>query len=68
MFAGLVFCGWAYIVYCYPETVGLQLEEVQDVLKDGYNVSKSVELRKAKRRALRAMKNTVIGQTDQEAK
>ncbi|TIB93312.1 general substrate transporter [Wallemia mellicola] len=68
LFAGLVFCGWAYIVSCYPETVGLQLEEVQEVLKDGYNVNKSLELRKTKRRALKAMKNTVIGQTDQQTK
>ncbi|TIB70221.1 putative myo-inositol transporter [Wallemia mellicola] len=56
LFAGFVLCGWSYIVTCYPETAGLQLEEVQEVLKDGYNVRKSVKLRKANRKALKASK------------
>ena len=68
LFAGFIFCGWVYLGFCYPETTGLQLEEVQDILADGFGVRKSMELRKTKRKALKAMKNTNIDQIDPESK
>lgn len=66
LFAGFVCCGWAYLLFCYPETTGLHLEEVQSLLADGFNVRKSVHLRNQKRKALKSLKGTTI--VDEEAK
>ncbi|TIA82914.1 hypothetical protein E3P98_01111 [Wallemia ichthyophaga] len=66
LFAGFVFCGWMYLLFCYPETAGLHLEDVQSLLADGFNVRESVRLRKNKRKALKGLKGTTI--VDEEAK
>ncbi|TIC20267.1 general substrate transporter [Wallemia mellicola] len=68
LFAGFTFCGWAYLGFCYPETTGLHLEEIQDMLRDGFNVRKSIALRNSKKRAMKAIKNTDINQIDPESK
>jgi MFS transporter, SP family, solute carrier family 2 (myo-inositol transporter), member 13 len=42
-YAGVCAIGWV-VVYCtYPETMGLGLEEVGDLLKDGWGVKESLE-------------------------
>ncbi|ODQ65840.1 Myo-inositol transporter [Nadsonia fulvescens var. elongata DSM 6958] len=46
-YAGLCAVGWCFCFYFYPETANLNLEEVQDLLKDGFNINKSVENQKA---------------------
>ena len=55
LFAGFVTVGWTYLFFCYPETAGLQLEEVQAVFQDGFNVRKSVAISKEKRKAHKAL-------------
>ena len=47
-FAGLSCISFFFCYFCYPELSGLELEEVQTVLKDGFNIKASKEL--AKRR------------------
>lgn len=42
LFAGLCAFGEVFVAIFYPETAGLTLEEVQDLLKDGFNIRKSV--------------------------
>lgn len=48
LFAGLCALGELYVIVFYPETAGLSLEEVQDLLKDGFNIKKSVAWSKAR--------------------
>lgn len=45
-FAGLCVCGQVFVYFLYPETAGLNLEQVQGLLKDGFNVKESVRLNK----------------------
>ncbi|KAG7803602.1 hypothetical protein KL944_001555 [Ogataea haglerorum] len=42
VFAGITFASWVFIFLVYPELGSLQLEEVQELLKDGFNVRKSI--------------------------
>ncbi len=44
LFAGNTFLAFLFIYFLYPELTGLQLEEVQNLLSDGFNVEKSVEM------------------------
>ncbi|KAK7442980.1 hypothetical protein VKT23_015924 [Stygiomarasmius scandens] len=54
-YAGLCFLGWIFVVFCFPETAGLSLEEVRGVFKGanggkgGFGVRESQRLRKEKR-------------------
>ncbi|KAF9237131.1 general substrate transporter [Melanogaster broomeanus] len=48
-YAGLCLLGWLFCLFCFPETAGLSLEEVQGVFKDGFGIQESERLRKVKR-------------------
>ncbi|PCH37438.1 general substrate transporter [Wolfiporia cocos MD-104 SS10] len=48
-YAGLCLLGWLFCVFCYPETAGLSLEEVQIVFQHGFGVRNSERLRRKKR-------------------
>jgi len=47
--------GWLIIWHIYPETMGLGLEEVGELLKDGWGVKESMDRLKATRRSRRAL-------------
>ncbi|KIV78640.1 hypothetical protein PV11_06273 [Exophiala sideris] len=47
--------GWLIIWQIYPETMGLGLEQVGELLKDGWGVKKSMDRLKAARRSTRAL-------------
>ncbi|KAK4949884.1 hypothetical protein LTR10_011726 [Elasticomyces elasticus] len=47
--------GWLIIWHIYPETMGLGLEQVGELLKDGWGVKKSMDRLKAARRSTRAL-------------
>ncbi|KAI1630394.1 MFS transporter [Exophiala viscosa] len=47
--------GWLIIWHIYPETMGLGLEQVGDLLKDGWGVKESMDRLKATRRSRRAL-------------
>jgi MFS transporter, SP family, solute carrier family 2 (myo-inositol transporter), member 13 len=49
-YAGICAIGWVAVWRIYPETMGLGLEEVGELLKDGWGVNESLErVKKAKR-------------------
>ncbi|CCC71920.1 hypothetical protein NCAS_0I02520 [Naumovozyma castellii] len=48
-FAGLSFVSFIFCYFCYPELSGLELEEVQSILKDGFNIKASKELAKKRK-------------------
>lgn len=49
-FAALAFVSVIFVYFCYPELSGLELEEVQTILKDGFNIKASQELAKKRKR------------------
>ncbi|CCH59646.1 hypothetical protein TBLA_0B08310 [Henningerozyma blattae CBS 6284] len=48
-FAGLCFVSTWFCYFCYPELSGLELEEVQSLLKDGFNIKASKALAKKRK-------------------
>lgn len=46
LFAAVTAFAYAVIYFTYPEMGGLQLEEIEQLLSNGFNVKKSVELHK----------------------
>lgn len=48
-FGGLCLVSFIFVYYCYPELSGLELEEVQTILKDGFNIKASKELAKKRK-------------------
>ena len=49
-YAGLCLIGCLFCWFCFPETAGLSLEEVQIVFRNGFGVRESGRLRKEKMR------------------
>ncbi|THH19543.1 hypothetical protein EW146_g1641 [Bondarzewia mesenterica] len=47
-YAGLCLLGNLFVIFCFPETAGLSLEEVQMVFRRGFGVSESQRLRMQK--------------------
>lgn len=43
VYAVVCVLGWIAIWWCYPETAGMEIEEVGQLLKDGWGVKESVE-------------------------
>ncbi|KAI0772905.1 general substrate transporter [Trametes elegans] len=48
-YAGLCLLGWLFVVFCFPETAGLSLEEVRLIFRAGFGIRESEKLRKEKR-------------------
>ncbi|CAG60509.1 uncharacterized protein GVI51_I07271 [Nakaseomyces glabratus] len=55
-FAGLCVVSFFFCYFCYPELSGLELEEVQTILQDGFNVQASKELAKKRKRQIAVLK------------
>lgn len=51
-YAGLCLLGWLFVVFCFPETAGLSLEEVRLIFRHGFGIRESQRLR-AEKRALK---------------
>jgi SP family myo-inositol transporter-like MFS transporter 13 len=49
-YAGLCLLGWLFCLFCFPETAGLSLEEVQSIFKDGFGIEASAQMRTQKRK------------------
>ncbi|TFY80856.1 hypothetical protein EWM64_g3159 [Hericium alpestre] len=50
-YAGLCLLGFVFVVFCFPETAGLSLEEVQMVFRNGFGIRDSARLRQQKTQA-----------------
>lgn len=48
-FAGVACLSTIFCYFCYPELSGLELEEVQTILKDGFNIKASKALAKKRK-------------------
>ncbi|KAF8624331.1 hypothetical protein AX17_007159 [Amanita inopinata Kibby_2008] len=48
-YAGLCLLGWIFVLFCFPETAGLSLEEVRMIFRNGFGIKESGRLRKLKR-------------------
>lgn len=48
MYAGICLLGWIFCAFCYPETAGLSLEEVNSIFKNDYGIRAAAKLRKEK--------------------
>lgn len=59
LFAALAAVSFIFVYFLYPELSGLELEEVQSVLKDGFNIKKSKALAKKRKKQVAAAKKKV---------
>ncbi|KAL6309485.1 general substrate transporter [Sparassis latifolia] len=55
-YAGLCLLGWLFCLFCFPETAGLGLEEVQIIFRNGFGVRESERLRREKRAIMQSEK------------
>ena len=51
-YAGLCLLGWIFCLFCFPETAGLTLEEVQSVFEHGFGFGEMMETQKRRERQL----------------
>ncbi|CCD22865.1 myo-inositol transporter ITR1 NDAI_0A07110 [Naumovozyma dairenensis CBS 421] len=57
-FAGVSFLSTVFCYFCYPELSGLELEEVQSILKDGFNIKASKALAKKRKQQVAKMNHS----------
>ena len=48
-YAGLCLLGWIFCLFCFPETAGLTLEEVQSVFEQGFGLQEMRATQKRRR-------------------
>lgn len=54
-FASLACVSTVFCYFCYPELSGLELEEIQTILKDGFNIKESQMLAKKRKQQVSTM-------------
>jgi len=65
-FAALSFLSAIFCYFCYPELSGLELEEVQTILTDGFNIKASKALAKKRKRQARMVQEHLKYEPTQE--
>nr|XP_018260601.1 MFS transporter, SP family, solute carrier family 2 (myo-inositol transporter), member 13 [Kwoniella dejecticola CBS 10117]OBR82759.1 MFS transporter, SP family, solute carrier family 2 (myo-inositol transporter), member 13 [Kwoniella dejecticola CBS 10117] len=48
LYLAFVVAGYIFVVFCYPESKGLSIDEIATVFHDSFGIKKSVEMRRAK--------------------
>ncbi|WRT69341.1 uncharacterized protein IL334_006325 [Kwoniella shivajii] len=48
LYLGFVVAGYIFVLFCYPESKGLSIDEIATVFHEGFGIKKSVEMRQAK--------------------
>ncbi|KAK9476876.1 hypothetical protein V1514DRAFT_335440 [Lipomyces japonicus] len=56
-YAGLCVLGELFVYFLYPETAYLALEDIQDLLKDGFAIRRSIKLSKESRQRFKQSRN-----------
>lgn len=67
-YAGLCLLGWIFVLFFFPETAGLSLEEVKMVFRNGFGIKESQRLRATKKeiREREREKNVATDERDPE--
>jgi SP family myo-inositol transporter-like MFS transporter 13 len=45
LYGGICFVGWIFVIFCYPETAGLDIEEVQIIFARDFGIKASQRYR-----------------------
>ncbi|WVF72568.1 hypothetical protein IAT40_007385 [Kwoniella sp. CBS 6097] len=48
LYLGFVVVGYIFVLFCYPESKGLSIDEIATVFHDGFGIKKSAEMRETK--------------------
>ena len=65
-YAGLCLLGWVFCLFCFPETAGLSLEEVQMVFQHGFGIKESGRLRTEKALLHQKEKHQIDNENEKE--
>lgn len=65
-YAGLCLLGWLFCLFCFPETAGLSLEEVQSIFRDGFGIRESQRMR-GQKREMRMQQDIKAGRGDRKS-
>ncbi len=65
-YAGLCLLGWIFVLFCFPETAGLSLEEVKMVFRTGFGINESKRLIAAKKALKSGQHTTTTESSDPE--
>lgn len=65
-YAGLCLIGWIFVMFCFPETAGLSLEEVKMVFRNGFGIGESKRLIADKKAMKNGQHNTNVDATESE--
>ncbi|WWC94358.1 hypothetical protein V866_001200 [Kwoniella sp. B9012] len=52
LYLGFITVGYVFVMFCYPESKGLSIDEIARVFHDGFGVKKSVQMRREKQRLI----------------
>lgn len=45
-YSGICFCGWIFIIFCYPEVRGLPLEDIRQIFDSGFGVRQAARMQR----------------------
>jgi SP family myo-inositol transporter-like MFS transporter 13 len=61
LYLGFITIGYIFVLFCYPETRGLSIDETSDIFSDGFGVRKAAEMLKEKEEFARTLRDREMG-------